>query len=139
MARKLNLKCPICKKLVTSKDVESPFCSDRCREIDLGNWASERYRMAGEPVVDHTGADTPQRARLESHRREGSGRGRTPWPGRSQGIRAGEPAGSRAAEMCRVRPLRAAAAACAIHSTGSRYIDSIHRIAGLRPGCRLCP
>jgi len=20
-----------------------PFCSDRCREIDLGNWASEKY------------------------------------------------------------------------------------------------
>ena len=43
MARKLNLKCPICKKLVTSKDVEFPFCSDRCRLIDLGKWASGAY------------------------------------------------------------------------------------------------
>jgi endogenous inhibitor of DNA gyrase (YacG/DUF329 family) len=40
MARKLKLKCPICKKRVTSKDAEFPFCSDRCRLIDLGKWAS---------------------------------------------------------------------------------------------------
>lgn len=24
-----------------------PFCSERCRIIDLGNWASEGYRVAG--------------------------------------------------------------------------------------------
>jgi endogenous inhibitor of DNA gyrase (YacG/DUF329 family) len=24
-----------------------PFCSDRCRLMDLGNWADERYRIAG--------------------------------------------------------------------------------------------
>jgi endogenous inhibitor of DNA gyrase (YacG/DUF329 family) len=45
MARKLKLKlkCPICKKPVTSKDAEFPFCSDRCRLIDLGKWASGGY------------------------------------------------------------------------------------------------
>jgi endogenous inhibitor of DNA gyrase (YacG/DUF329 family) len=43
MARKLKLKCPICKKQVTSKDAEFPFCSDRCRLIDLGKWASGGY------------------------------------------------------------------------------------------------
>lgn len=26
-----------------------PFCSDRCRLIDLGNWASETYRVEGNP------------------------------------------------------------------------------------------
>ncbi len=28
-----------------------PFCSERCRERDLGNWASERY-VVSEPVFD---------------------------------------------------------------------------------------
>jgi uncharacterized protein len=51
MARKLNLKCPICKKVVTSKDTEFPFCSDRCRLIDLGKWASGGYVISS-PVQD---------------------------------------------------------------------------------------
>jgi uncharacterized protein len=48
MARKLNLKCPICKKVVTSKDTEFPFCSDRCRLIDLGKWASGGYVISSQ-------------------------------------------------------------------------------------------
>ena len=51
MARKLNLKCPICKKPMTSKDAEFPFCSDRCRLIDLGKWASGAYVISS-PVQD---------------------------------------------------------------------------------------
>ena len=27
-----------------------PFCSERCRMKDLGNWASERYRVPGQPA-----------------------------------------------------------------------------------------
>jgi uncharacterized protein len=37
------MKCPICKKPVTFEDADAPFCSERCRLIDLGNWASEKY------------------------------------------------------------------------------------------------
>jgi endogenous inhibitor of DNA gyrase (YacG/DUF329 family) len=37
------MKCPICKKEVKLGDPEMPFCSERCRIIDLGNWASEKY------------------------------------------------------------------------------------------------
>jgi endogenous inhibitor of DNA gyrase (YacG/DUF329 family) len=51
MARKLKLKCPICKKQVTSKDAEFPFCSERCRLIDLGKWASGGYVISS-PVQD---------------------------------------------------------------------------------------
>ena len=40
---KKTLKCPICKKGVAFDDPEMPFCSERCRIIDLGNWASEKY------------------------------------------------------------------------------------------------
>jgi endogenous inhibitor of DNA gyrase (YacG/DUF329 family) len=49
MARKL--KCPICKKSVTNKDAEFPFCSDRCRLVDLGKWASGGYVISS-PVQD---------------------------------------------------------------------------------------
>ena len=37
------MKCPICKKDVQPGDPEFPFCSERCRIIDLGNWAAEKY------------------------------------------------------------------------------------------------
>jgi endogenous inhibitor of DNA gyrase (YacG/DUF329 family) len=37
------MKCPICGREVRMDDPEMPFCSERCRLIDLGNWASEKY------------------------------------------------------------------------------------------------
>ena len=37
------MRCPICRKGVQPDDPFMPFCSDRCRIIDLGNWASEKY------------------------------------------------------------------------------------------------
>ena len=49
--RTLKLRCPICKKVVKSGDAEFPFCSDRCRTIDLGKWASGVYRISS-PVLD---------------------------------------------------------------------------------------
>jgi uncharacterized protein len=39
------LRCPICNRKVSFDDPNMPFCSDRCRVIDLGNWASETYRV----------------------------------------------------------------------------------------------
>jgi endogenous inhibitor of DNA gyrase (YacG/DUF329 family) len=53
MPRKGNLKlrCPICKNVVKSGDPEFPFCSDRCRTIDLGKWASGAYVIPS-PVAD---------------------------------------------------------------------------------------
>ena len=39
------MRCPICKKEVSFEDAHMPFCSERCRIIDLGNWASETYRV----------------------------------------------------------------------------------------------
>ena len=45
MARKRaqTLRCPICKKLVKRTEEDFPFCSERCRLIDLGKWASGGY------------------------------------------------------------------------------------------------
>ena len=36
---------------------EFPFCSERCRERDLGNWASEKY-VVSEPIFDQDEEDT---------------------------------------------------------------------------------
>jgi hypothetical protein len=41
------IRCPICRKPVPFDDPSMPFCSDRCRIIDLGNWASEKYVIPG--------------------------------------------------------------------------------------------
>ena len=38
-----SLRCPTCRKLVLRDDPEFPFCSERCRLIDLGKWASGGY------------------------------------------------------------------------------------------------
>jgi uncharacterized protein len=37
------MKCPICRKPVHLPSEWAPFCSERCKLIDLGNWASEKY------------------------------------------------------------------------------------------------
>jgi endogenous inhibitor of DNA gyrase (YacG/DUF329 family) len=47
----LKLRCPICKKAVKSNDADFPFCSDRCRTIDLGKWASGAY-VVPSPLED---------------------------------------------------------------------------------------
>ena len=41
------MNCPICKKPVDEKNPDLPFCSERCRLIDLGNWASGKYVVPG--------------------------------------------------------------------------------------------
>lgn len=43
--------CPICKKAAAKeKNPHWPFCSERCKKIDLGKWALEEYRIPGEKV-----------------------------------------------------------------------------------------
>lgn len=40
----MKYKCPICGKPADSETIaEFPFCSERCRQVDLGNWAAEQY------------------------------------------------------------------------------------------------
>ena len=45
------LRCPTCRKIVLRTDVDFPFCSDRCRVIDLGKWASGDYKITS-PILD---------------------------------------------------------------------------------------
>ncbi|WP_088284328.1 DNA gyrase inhibitor YacG [Ideonella sp. A 288] len=46
--------CPTCQTLTrfAPDNPWRPFCSQRCRSVDLGAWASERYRVAAKPPAD---------------------------------------------------------------------------------------
>lgn len=46
--------CPICQKPVTprSRNQSFPFCSPRCKTVDLGKWLSEEYRVPVEEESD---------------------------------------------------------------------------------------
>jgi endogenous inhibitor of DNA gyrase (YacG/DUF329 family) len=48
--------CPTCRKSVPWTDDSRfrPFCSDRCRLIDLGAWAEERHHIPGDPHLDES-------------------------------------------------------------------------------------
>ncbi len=49
-------KCPICKAFLPNTSVTSfPFCSDRCRLIDLGKWLDGSYTTSR--PIDPTGND----------------------------------------------------------------------------------
>lgn len=53
----MNFACPICKTPTNKETHEDfPFCSERCRARDLGNWASERY-VVSTPVIDEDELD----------------------------------------------------------------------------------
>jgi uncharacterized protein len=61
-------KCPICKKPTDSeRDAEFPFCSERCRMLDLGAWASEKY-VVSDPVFDEE--EIPEEDRRKLQQRE---------------------------------------------------------------------
>ena len=49
--RTVTVRCPICKKAVKKTAPDLPFCSERCRTIDLGKWASGSYVISS-PVTD---------------------------------------------------------------------------------------
>jgi endogenous inhibitor of DNA gyrase (YacG/DUF329 family) len=56
--------CPTCRAEVPWSEASPwrPFCSARCKGIDLGAWASDRYVIAGEPQLrDDTATAEPSR------------------------------------------------------------------------------
>jgi len=47
--KKTEIKCPRCKgKTFWEENPSRPFCSEDCRLVDLGRWASEEYSVEGE-------------------------------------------------------------------------------------------
>lgn len=55
------IRCPICEKQFDPSDSRAmPFCSERCRQIDLGRWLREVYSVPIERDPDEeTDADRP--------------------------------------------------------------------------------
>jgi endogenous inhibitor of DNA gyrase (YacG/DUF329 family) len=53
------MRCPICRKPVdlSRSNLDRPFCSERCRLVDLGRWAGETYRVPGDKLEDHEHPD----------------------------------------------------------------------------------
>ncbi len=52
--------CPICNRPVPPRpgNRSHPFCSDRCRLLDLSKWLGEEYRIAG-PRMGDAAEDDP--------------------------------------------------------------------------------
>ena len=65
LKRARSLRCPICRKIVLRTEPEFPFCSARCRLIDLGKWASGAY-VVSTPVTDPEALETQPAAEEES-------------------------------------------------------------------------
>ena len=52
-----NMRCPICKQNVAWEgNAFRPFCSERCKNIDLDNWLEGRYRIPASPDLDEENA-----------------------------------------------------------------------------------
>ena len=58
------VKCPTCRRDVEFSPASQyrPFCSDRCRLIDLGAWLTEQHKIPDERAVpeDPGASDTPE-------------------------------------------------------------------------------
>jgi endogenous inhibitor of DNA gyrase (YacG/DUF329 family) len=46
-----SLRCPTCRTLVLRTAPDFPFCSERCRLLDLGKWASGKY-VISTPIAE---------------------------------------------------------------------------------------
>jgi endogenous inhibitor of DNA gyrase (YacG/DUF329 family) len=46
-------RCPICGKLEVA--ASRPFCSERCRDVDLNRWLSGSYAIPGGPAEEDDG------------------------------------------------------------------------------------
>lgn len=53
------VNCPHCGKIVQwhTKEVWKPFCSERCKLVDLGDWIAENHRIADTPIETHSTDD----------------------------------------------------------------------------------
>jgi endogenous inhibitor of DNA gyrase (YacG/DUF329 family) len=60
--------CPICKKPFDPSNEDVPFCSDRCRVLDLGKWASGDYKVSS-PVLDPELLEEVEQAQFNAERR----------------------------------------------------------------------
>lgn len=54
MSQTRQVPCPSCRQpaLFAPGNPWRPFCSQRCRQMDLGAWASESFRVPGPPAAE---------------------------------------------------------------------------------------
>jgi uncharacterized protein len=56
------VKCPTCRREIDwPQSPYRPFCSERCRLIDLGAWLAEKHAIAGEPAAEEPARETAGR------------------------------------------------------------------------------
>ena len=59
-----SVNCPTCQKPTPWGNASEfrPFCSERCKLIDFGEWATEKHSIPGQPVypVDDDGDEALQ-------------------------------------------------------------------------------
>jgi len=50
--KSLEVPCPTCKKIISwdNHHPDKPFCSERCKLIDLGAWANEEHCISDDPT-----------------------------------------------------------------------------------------
>jgi endogenous inhibitor of DNA gyrase (YacG/DUF329 family) len=55
------VNCPTCQQAVewTEASTYRPFCSNRCKQIDLGAWAEEKYTIPAALPQDNPEEDAP--------------------------------------------------------------------------------
>ena len=54
------IHCPICERQFDPTQTPAmPFCSERCRQIDLGRWLRESYSVPVEKREDDDGEEPP--------------------------------------------------------------------------------
>ena len=66
MSEAKTLRCPICRRTVDPATEDSPFCSDRCRLLDLGKWASGDYKISS-PILDPDLLEELEHAEQQRH------------------------------------------------------------------------
>lgn len=56
------VRCPQCggDSFWAPENPWRPFCSERCKQIDLGAWAEEKYKIAGKPPDEEADPDELQ-------------------------------------------------------------------------------
>ena len=60
------MKCPICGKPVEWKDNPfRPFCSERCKLVDLGRWVNDEYSVPGQPIPQESDETPPPKTSHE--------------------------------------------------------------------------
>ncbi|HEY7890024.1 MAG TPA: DNA gyrase inhibitor YacG [Steroidobacteraceae bacterium] len=54
------VECPTChRKIDWAQSPFRPFCSERCKLIDLGAWLTEKHAIPSEPAPDEAGRENP--------------------------------------------------------------------------------